>query len=200
VVSKASRSVSFNSAAPYKLADLSGNRHLMSFNDGSRVVANVPFFKQAEDNTCAQATTSVVLNYWGVKQDYQQLVDQQNHFNLATHYSKIVEYMKSKGLDAKAYRAGNIGYLKSLIDQGKPPIVLLEFNNDLMQQHYITVVGYNQAKGTIIFHDSIDGPFRQMDEDEFTQMWQSKHLANLPILGGANYQGLIIEASKATSN
>ena len=36
----------------------------------------------------------------------------------------------------------------------------------------------------------------KLDEDTFTQMWQSKHLANLPVLGGSNYQGLIIEASK----
>lgn len=192
-----SRATTFNSTAPYKLAALPGGRQLMSFSDGSRVVNNVPFFKQAADNTCAQATTCVLLNYWGVKQDYQALVNQQNHFNLATHYSKIVEYMKSRGLDAKAYRGGNVSFLKSLVDQGKPPIVLLEFNNDLMEQHYITVVGYNEAKGTIIFHDSIDGPYQQLSEEAFTDMWQSKHLANLPILGGANYQGLIIEASKA---
>jgi hypothetical protein len=198
-VTKAARSVSFNNQAPYKVASLSGNRQLLSFNDGSRVVGGVPFFKQAADNTCAQATACVVMNYWGVKQDYQQLVDMQNHFNLATHYTKIVEYMNSKGLQAKAMRGGTVPYLKSLVDSGKPPIVLLEFNNDLMQQHYITVVGYNQAKGTIIFHDSIDGPYRQMDEADFTDMWQSKHLANLPILGGSNYQGLIIEASKASN-
>jgi hypothetical protein len=197
---KSARTVAFDKSAPYKVAALSGQRQLLSYNDGSRVVGGVPFFKQSADNTCAQATTCVVLNYWGVKQDYQALVDMQNHFNLATHYTKIVEYMKSKGLDAKAYRQGNVGFLKQLIDQGRPPIVLLEFNNDLMQQHYITVVGYNQAKGTIIFHDSIDGPYRQMNEDDFTEMWQSKHLANLPILGGSNYQGLIIEASKAASN
>lgn len=190
------RTVSFDNTAPYKLADLPGHRQLMSFNDGSHVVGNVPFFKQAEDNTCAQATTSVILNYWGIKQSYQSLVDMQNHFNLATHYSKIVDYMNSKGLQAKAYRRGNVSFLKSLVDQGKPAIVLLEFNHDLMEQHYITVVGYNSAKGTIIFHDSIDGPYRQLDEDTFVQMWQSKDLANLPILGGANYQGLIIEASK----
>jgi hypothetical protein len=193
------RSVGFDNQAPYKLANLTGGRQLQSFNDGSRVVKDVPFFHQAADNTCAQATAAVILNYWGVKTSYQDLVDQQNHFNLATHYSKIVDYMNSKGLNAKALRGGNIGFLKSLVDKGEPAIVLLEFNNDLMQQHYITVVGYNERKGTVIFHDSIDGPYRQLDEDTFVAMWQSKHLANLPILGGSNYQGLIIQVSKAGS-
>lgn len=180
----------------YKVASLPGGRQLLSFSDGSRLIKDVPFFKQGADNTCAQATTTVVLNYYGVKQDYQALVNKQNRFNLATHYDEIVKYMKACGVDAKAYRGGNIGYLKSLIDAGRPPIVLLEFNNDLMQQHYITVVGYNNLTGKIIFHDSIDGPYRQLDEEEFHEMWQSKHLANLPVFGGANYQGLIIETDK----
>lgn len=182
--------------SPYQLAALPGGRNLQSFKDGSRVVQGVPFFQQGADNTCAQATTSVLLNYWGVKTNYQELVKEQNSWNLATHYDKMLGYMKSKGLETKAYRNGNLGHLKSLVDAGKPPIVLLEFNNDLMQQHYITVVGYNNVSGKIIFHDSIDGPYRQLDEDEFVGMWQSKHLASLPIFGGANYQGLIIEVSK----
>jgi hypothetical protein len=182
--------------ATYKVASLPGGRQLMSFADGSRVIKDVPFFKQANDNTCAQAVTTVVLNYWGVKQDYQALVMEQNRLNLATHHNNIVGYIGSKGLKAKAYRGGNLGFLKSLIDQGKPPIVLLEFNQDLFQQHYVTVVGYNNLSGKIIFHDSIDGPYQQLDEDQFFAMWQSPSLANLPLFGGANYQGLIIEVGK----
>jgi hypothetical protein len=197
VYKKVRQSVGYDTTkSAYKVASLPGGRQLMSFSDGSRVVKDVPFLKQGSDNTCAQVTTTVVLNYWGVKQDYQALVNKQNRWNLATHYDEIVKYMKACGLEAKAYRGGNIGYLKSLVDQGRPPIVLLEFNNDLFQQHYITVVGYNNVTGKIIFHDSIDGPYRQLDEEEFHEMWQSKHLANLPIFGGANYQGLIIESNR----
>ena len=194
---KARASIGYDTTkAAYKVASLPGGRQLMSFSDGSRVVKDVPYFKQAADNTCAQATTTVILNYYGVKQDYQTLVNQQNRMNLATPYEKMIEYMKSKGVDAKAMRGGNIGYLKSLIDAGRPPIVLLEFNNDLMQQHYVVPVGYNNLTGKIIFHDSIDGPYRQLDEEEFQDMWNSKHLSNLPVFGGANYQGLIIETDK----
>jgi hypothetical protein len=194
---KVRQSVGYDTTkSAYKLATLPGGRQLQSFSDGSRIVQGVPFYKQGADNTCAQATATVVLNYWGVNQDYQELVNQQNRWNLATHYDNIVKLFKAKGLNAKAMRGGTIGYLKTLVDQGKPPIVLLEFNNDLMQQHYITVVGYNNVTGKIIFHDSIDGPYRQLDEEEFHMMWQSKHLANLPVFGGANYQGLIIEIEK----
>jgi hypothetical protein len=180
----------------YKVASLPGGRQLLAFNDGSRVIKDVPFFKQGKDNTCAQAAQTVVLNYWGVKQDYQALVRQQNKLNAATHYDVIVKHMQAQGLQVKAMRGGNLGYLKALIDQGKPPIVLLEFNNDLFQNHYVTVVGYNNMTGKVIFHDSIDGPYQQVDEEEFEMMWQSKKLSNLPVFGGGNFQGLIIEAER----
>lgn len=183
----------FNTNTKYKTANLPGGRQLQSFADGSRVIANVPFFQQGQDNTCAQASSSVVLNYWGNKQKYQDLVNEQNRFNLPTGYDNIVKYFQAKGLKAKAYREGNIGFLKKMVDDGKPAIVMLEFNNDLFQQHYITVVGYNSQSHKIIFHDSIDGPYRQLDEDEFFAMWQSEHLSNLPVFGGGNYRGLIIE-------
>lgn len=179
-----------------KEAQLPGGRILQAFPDGSRVVKDVPFIQQGGDNTCAQAVTTELLNYWGVKQDYQKLVDEQNKLNIGTHFDKIVQFMKNKGLQAKAYRQGNVGYIKSLVDAGKPPIVMLEFNRSLLQQHYVVVVGYNQAKGTIIFHDTIDGPYRELDEATFSEMWLSNQLANVPVLGGENYRGLIIEASK----
>ena len=51
-------------------------------------------------------------------------------------------------------RTKQVEYLASLM--GRPPIVLLEYNNDLMQQHYVTIIGYNNVTGKIIFHDSIE--------------------------------------------
>jgi Peptidase_C39 like family len=192
------RLAQFNNTAKYTVANLPGGRQIQAFADGSRVVKDVPFFQQGQDNTCAQASASVVLNYWGAKQKYQDLVNEQNRWNLPTGSDNIVKYLNSKGLKAKAYRDGSLGYLKKMIDDGKPAIVMLEFNNDLFQQHYITVVGYNSQSHKIIFHDSIDGPYRQLDEDEFHAMWQSEHLANLPVFGGGNYRGLVIDVEGPT--
>jgi hypothetical protein len=188
----------FNNKATYTVANLPGGRQLQAFQDGSRVIHGVPFFQQGHDNTCAQASTAVVMNFWGAKNSYQEIVNEQNRFNLPTHFENIVKYFQSKGLSAKAYRSGTLAYLKNMIDNGKPAIVMLEFNNDLMQQHYITVVGYNSKSHKIIFHDSIDGPYRQLDEDEFDVMWSSEHLSNLPLLGGTNYRNLLIEVDGPT--
>lgn len=177
----------------YAIANLPGGKQIQAFADGSRVIKDVPFFKQGQDNTCAQAVMSVLLNFWGNKQGYQQLVDEANRFNLPTTYDGILKTLARKGLQGKAYRSGNLSFIKKLVDEGKPPIVLLEFNNDLFQQHYVTVIGYNEKSGKIIMHDSIDGPYIQMDEDQFIYQWQAENLVNLPLFGGGNYKGLIIE-------
>lgn len=186
----------FSPSGKALLATMPGGQTIQSYKDGSRVLKDVPFFQQGHDNTCGQASTTVVLNYWGVNQDYQQLVNEQNKLNLGTGYDKIVDTLKAKGLDAKAYRQGNLNYLKRLVDDGRPPIVMLEYNHDMLQSHYVVVVGYNELSNRIIIHDSIDGPYRQLDADEFTAMWQAKGLSNMPVFGGQNYQGLIIEAGK----
>lgn len=186
----------FNPQGRALMATLPGGKQIQRFKDGSNVLKDVPFFQQGHDNTCGQASTTVVLNYWGVNQDYQELVNEQNKLNLGTGYDKIVDVLKAKGLDAKAYRQGNLAYLKRLIDDGRPPIVMLEYNHDMLQSHYVVVVGYNELSNKIIIHDSIDGPYRQFDADEFTAMWQAPGLSSLPVLGGGNYQGLIIEAGK----
>lgn len=192
----AARQSQFQATSGVKEVKLPSGRVLQAFPDGSRIVKDVPFLNQGHDNTCAQAVTTEIVNFWGGSQDYQKLVDEQNKLNIGTHYDKIVSYLKSKGLQAKAYRQGNVDYIKSLVDAGKPPIVMLEFNGDLLQQHYVVVVGYNEAKGTVIFHDTIDGAYQQVDEATFNQMWLSTKLASVPVLGGENYRGLIIEASK----
>ncbi|MFP5504119.1 MAG: C39 family peptidase, partial [Candidatus Sericytochromatia bacterium] len=181
----------------FKLANLPGGRELQSFADGSRVLKDVPFFQQGRDNTCGQAVMAVLLNYWETKVPYQTVVDDANRFNLPTTHEGLTSYMQRQGLKARAYRQGNVDFLKERVDEGRPPIVLLEFNNDLFQQHYVVVIGYNEAKGTIIFHDSIDGPYRQLDEDTFFAMWQAENLVKLPLFGGANYQGLVIDVERS---
>lgn len=159
--------------------------------DNVTVIDGVPFFKQnSGDNTCGQAAMSVVLNYWGKDVSYQQVVNENNRFNLATSQSTISSYLKSKGLKVNAYRKGNMGFLYSLIDQGRPPVVLLDYDG---YEHYVVVVGYNKAAGTILIHDSIDGPYEQIPLPKFKQMWQNKSITGIPLVGGANYEGLLFD-------
>ncbi|MNR75518.1 bacteriophage N4 adsorption protein B [compost metagenome] len=158
---------------------------------GAVVVNDVPFFKQdARDNTCAQAAMSVVLNYWGKDTSYSKVVNESNRFNLPTSPQTVESYLKHNGLTAQPYRQGKLSFLRSLVDQGRPPMVLLQFGNS---EHWVVVVGYNQSQKTIIMHDSIDGAFTEMKESDFVGKWQNKMMSGIPVVGGANYEGLIID-------
>lgn len=176
---------------------VSGAHTVTTYADGTKVVDGVPFFQQdVADNTCAQACMSLELNFWkptgaadGIS--YQQVVDESNRFNLPTSHQTITSYLDGKGLTATAYRGAKLGFLEHLIDQGRPPIVLLDFGS--LAEHYVVVVGYNPSQGTVIIHDSIDGPYSQMPFDEFNQRWQNASLSGVPFVDGENYQGLIID-------
>ncbi|MNK68043.1 bacteriophage N4 adsorption protein B [compost metagenome] len=158
---------------------------------GAVVVNDVPFFQQnPNDNTCAQAAMSVVLNYWGKDTSYSKVVNESNRFNLPTSPQTVESYLKHNGLTAQPYRQGKLSFLRSLVDQGRPPMVLLQFGNS---EHWVVVVGYNQSQKTIIMHDSIDGAFTEMKESDFVGKWQNKMMSGIPVVGGANYEGLIID-------
>ncbi|MBM3275815.1 MAG: C39 family peptidase, partial [Candidatus Sericytochromatia bacterium] len=178
-----------------------GMQSVSDYGDGSRVIDNVPFFKQgpalqadksSPDNTCAQAATTVVLKYWQGQNgpDYQTVVNESNKFNMATTHSTVTNYLKAKGMNVNAYKNGTLNHLKTAVDAGHPTIVLMQFD----VPHYVVVIGYNDEQGKIIYHDSIDGPNQQMDEGEFNAKWHNSEMAKMPIIGGANYVGLTIEA------
>lgn len=156
---------------------------------GNFAIKNVPFIKQGDDNTCAQAAMAMVLHYWGRNVPYQQVINESNPSNLPTPDGVISQYLTLRGLNVKEFQNGSLPYLQSLVDQGKPAIVLLDFGG-LDQEHYVVVLGYNKTKKTVIFHDSIDGKFRAMNESEFMERWEN---ANIVPLLGQNYYRLVYE-------
>ncbi|MBI6546930.1 MAG: C39 family peptidase, partial [Cyanobacteria bacterium NC_groundwater_1444_Ag_S-0.65um_54_12] len=189
-------------AGPSQARSISGMQgaDLKIFQDGSKVIENVPFFRQQvvtdggdPDNTCGQAASTMVLHYWQGHSapSYQQVVNESNFFNLATTQQTLTNYLQHNGLQAKAYKKGSINFLKSQIDQGKPAVTLLQFS----VPHYVVVVGYNAEQNTIIYHDSIDGAYQQLDADRFQEAWYNSELKNLPVVGGENYVGLVIAIS-----
>jgi predicted double-glycine peptidase len=151
-------------------------------NDGTVTISGIPFFKQGNDNTCGQAAMTSILNFWGNKITYQAVINETNASNIPTDLNVIEVYLQSKGLQAKAYKKSTLEYLKYLVDQGKPPIVLLDFGG-LGNEHYVIVSGYNDKQETILINDSRNGPFISLSNEEFEQMWQNKSLANMLIFG-----------------
>lgn len=177
---------------PYKSLSLPNGKVLNVYQNGSKVLENVPFFIQGNDNTCGQAVMSSLVNYWGLNMQYQEVVNEANPRNAPTTDDALTNYFRSKGLHAQEYSGGTIQNLISQVNQGRPTIVLLDFGG-ISQEHYVIVVGYNQKNGTFIIHDSLEGPYIEMSMQNLDRMWQNKSIRMVHIFGGDNYFKLMVD-------
>lgn len=178
----------------FKTLEVGSGQSLRVFQNGSKILERVPFFKQGNDNTCGQAVMTSLLNYWGDDIAYQEVVDEANPRNLPTTDMAILTYLRSKGLKAQAYRRATIDNLISQINKGRPTPVLLDFGG-ISQEHYVIVVGYNLKKNTLVIHDSLnlEGPYMEMDIRVFERMWQNRSLRNIHVFGGDNYYRIMFD-------
>lgn len=175
---------------PSKQLRLKNNKNLIVYKNGAKVLDNVPFSLQGNDNTCGQAVLTMLLNYWGIQANYQDIVNKTNAWNLATTSGAIREYLRQKGLSAQDYSRASFRDLIQQVNQGYPAVVLLDFGG-LSQAHYVIVVGYNLKSSTVVLHDSLEGPYVEMPIPLFQRMWQNKAIRNLPLPGMSNYDRLM---------
>ena len=166
--------------------------NIQVYQNGSRVIDGVPFFRQGNDNTCGQAVITTLVNFWGIDMDYQAVVNEANPNNLPTTDAAMTNYLRSKGLKAQPFRRASLENLIHQINQGRPTPVLLDFGG-LSQEHYVIVVGYNPDKNTMIVHDSLEGPYIEMPSARFVQMWENQSLQSVHIFGGENYRRIMFD-------
>ncbi|MGV3524403.1 MAG: C39 family peptidase [Candidatus Sericytochromatia bacterium] len=179
----------------FKTLQVDNGNTLQIFQNGSRVIDNVPYFNQGNDNTCGQAVMSMLLNFWGIEMGYQEVVNEANPNNLPTTDHGIMNYLRSKGLKAQAFRGATVDNLIAQVNKGHPSVVLLDFGG-LSQEHYVVVVGYNTEAKTLIVHDSLEGPYIEMPMTRFATMWENRSIRLVHIFGGENYRRMMIDVSR----
>ena len=168
------------------------------YKDGTIAISNVPFFKQGNDNTCAQAAMTSVLNYWGINISYQAVVNENNASNMPTDVQKITNYLRRKGLYTQDYRQGTINFVKDRIQKGNPVILLLDFGK-LSAEHYVIATGYNEENQEMIILDPIDGPNMRIPFAELDRMWGNRSLQKLGFFGD-KYDRIVFDIMGADSS
>ena len=184
-------------AGDFKTLSLVSGSNIRIYRNGSKIIENVPFFKQGRDNTCGQAVVAMLANYWGNSLDYQQLVNKENPFNLATSAPALRQSLREKGLQAQDFRQGTIDNLIAEVNKGYPTAVLLDFGS-IQTAHYVIVVGYNFERKSLILHDSIEAPYFEMPLSSFEKMWENDSIRSILPVGAKNYQRLMFKVSKQT--
>jgi len=180
---------------PFRTLQVENGSRIQVYQNGSRVIDGVPFYKQGDDNTCGQAVITSLLNYWGLEMEYQSVVQEANPRNLPTTDAAMTNYLRKKGLQAQPFRRATLENLIVQINKGRPTPVLLDFGG-ISQEHYVIVVGYNPDKNTLIVHDSLEGPYIEMPAERFAAMWENQSLQLVHIFGGENYRRILFDVFK----
>jgi ABC-type bacteriocin/lantibiotic exporter with double-glycine peptidase domain len=141
---------------------------LVEYEDGSRIIENVPICYQGNTNTCAQACITSVLNYWGHNVKYEDIIaDTCGNNMVGMTIERMMWYFRKYNLKSISY-GGNLAKLKALIDKGYPTIVSFDEES---YYHVVVVIGYNDYREVIYYIDSEDGDIMEESYYDFIRAW-----------------------------
>jgi len=138
------------------------------------LIQTVPFEKWLKRNYCGPACLAMVLNYWDETRSFnqQKITDEiYDSESQATYNSEMVMYPRSKGFESYSFQ-GNLGILKDVVAKGIPVIVLTKTIKQIAKGHYRVVIGFDDDKDQIIFHDPFFGGRHAMKSKNFMKVWE----------------------------
>jgi predicted double-glycine peptidase len=138
------------------------------------LIQTVPFEKWLKINYCGPACLAMVLNSWDETRSFSQrkIADEiYDSGSQATYNSELVLYPRTKGFESYSFQ-GNLRILKDLVAKDIPVIVLTKTIKQLGKGHYRVVIGFDDDKGQIIFHDPLFGGRRAMKAKTFMKVWE----------------------------
>ncbi|KFE69984.1 C39 family peptidase [Hyalangium minutum] len=131
---------------------------------------------QGNTNACGTTSLANVLTHWGQSTTHEQIDKDIRAFDMFSAPDKIVDYANSHGMRAEMKVDASVDDIAKMVDQGVPPIVLMDPDSDKnLNLHYVTVSGYNRdANGKItdlVISDSAGGDRYTMPVEEFQKKW-----------------------------
>lgn len=138
------------------------------------LIENVPSEKWLKRNYCGPACLAMVLNYWDEAHPFSQRQITDDIFdseNQATYNSEMVLYPRRKGFASYSFQ-GNLQILKDVVGKGIPAIVLTKPIQQIAKGHYRVVIGFDDDKDQVIFHDPFFGSRYAMSFRNFVKVWE----------------------------
>ena len=142
---------------------------------GSTILPDIPFFKQ-EDYQCGPAVLATVIDYWykrtgkGIWITPDQIVsDIYSPTARGVLGIDLEIYSRKVGFRGRQF-AGSVKDLIGAVDQGTPPIILVDYGLGFYQQgHFMVVTGYGSA-GVIV--NSGPDQNRFIPEKDLDRIWK----------------------------
>ena len=141
----------------------------------STILPDVPFFKQ-EDYQCGPAVLATVIDYWhrrtgkGARVTPEQIVPEIYSPTARGVLGIDLEiYAKKHGFPGRQF-AGKVTDLREAVDQGIPPIILVDYGLGFYQQgHFMVVTGYG-PEGIIVNSGPHENRF--ISEKDLDRIWK----------------------------
>jgi uncharacterized protein YvpB len=128
---------------------------------------NMPYFDQGTANACGTTSLAMIMTYLGVPETKDEIDAEIRRMNTFTSPEDLVDFARSKGLEAEGYNNGSWEDVKSQIDQGHPVQCMIQADYDygdgtsINGQHYVAITGYGTDPTTgeeyVTFHDPNKG-------------------------------------------
>jgi ABC-type bacteriocin/lantibiotic exporter with double-glycine peptidase domain len=150
-----------------------------------KVKLDFPELRQIYNYDCGVTAMQQVLIYYGIEKREDELIKlldtkKTTIIEHGTKLSKMIEVFKYFALDAEIVRNSSIKEVKKLIDDGIPPIILmqawrdysvgnLDWEKDYSDGHYVVAIGYND--NCIFFEDPASVTRTYLSFDEFEKRW-----------------------------
>jgi hypothetical protein len=131
---------------------------------------------QGHTNACGTTSLANVMTYWGMPRTHEQIDHAVRAFDIFSAPDKLVSYARDNGLRAELKNDSSLNDIAHAIDQGTPPIVLIDPDNDKNANlHYVSVTGYNRdASGKVselAIADSAGGYRYTVPAADFQKQW-----------------------------
>ena len=155
------------------------------------VLSGMPSIHQTY-NACGPASIAQVLGYFGVRISQQQVsaLTRASDRSYMTAQA-LVSYAPQVGMNARWYRGGSLGSVRSAVRHSLPLIVLQEVTwKSHSVAHWRVVTGYDDARGRVYLMDPLLGPVT-VSFAEFLNGW-SVHQGQFAALYPPAWEVLVV--------
>src|SRR4030065_2261339 len=138
------------------------------------LIQTVPFEKCLKRNYCGPACLAMVLNSWDETRSFTQgkiAAEIYDSGSQSTYNSELVLYPRTKGFESYSFQ-GNLRILKELVGKDIPVIVLTKTIKQVAKGHYRGVIGLDEDRDQIIFHDPFFGGRKAMTSNNIMKVWE----------------------------
>ncbi len=136
-------------------------------------ISGVPFYHLArQENSCGPAALAGVISFWNRVISMEQIVARVYLPELRGSLPMDMEqFLVDSGL-VTAASSGTMDALKTQILRNVPVISLLDLGFGAYRQpHYVTVIGFDDAKGVFTVHDGLTAN-KTIEYDRFLKAWE----------------------------